>query len=230
MPRYRTARDFVEAQYVRVGLKTLVPLAFCAAAAASAAAHFIIDVLGDYALKHDSYDHLRHGSREVVACVALVLAAMLAGRGLRVCCEIAARNRTRILPRAGSVHEQLAFLFNAVAATVVLVPAMEWLDGRSGGMPVRALDDAFGGSLLLGLATTVVCALMIGAAVYHLARWLISHHDSIATIIETFLRAAEGSTRPCEFDLTRQRITPRRRRTPHALALSKRGPPEMLFT
>src|SRR5580704_1729911 len=89
----------VEAPSVRVGFRTLVSLALCAVAAGAAMAHVAIDVVGDYALTADSYDHLRHGSRDVVSAVALVLAVVLAARGLRLCCEIASLNRSRILLR-----------------------------------------------------------------------------------------------------------------------------------
>jgi hypothetical protein len=214
---------------VRVGLKTLVPLAFCAAALAAATAHFFIDVVGDYALNHDSYDHVRHESRELVAFMAVLLAVILAVRGFQACCEIAARNRTRILPPARRAREGLAFTLAAIGLSVALVPSMEWLDGTLAGMPVVTLGDAFGGSLLLGLATTALCALGVAFAIYRFARWLISHRDSIAAIIETLLRAIDASPCRSQFDLARHGVTPQRRRTLHALALSKRGPPEILY-
>lgn len=215
---------------MRVGLKTLVPLAFCAAASAAAAAHFFIDVLGDYALKHDSYDHLRHGSRELVGFLAVVLAVVLAVRGFRTCCEIAARNRSRIRTPAAPAGEGLAFVVAALGLSAAFVPSMEWLDGTLAGVPVLTLGDAFGGSLLLGLTTTAFCALVVAFVIYRFARWLISHRDSIAAIIETLLHANDGSPYPSHYDPTRPSVTPQRRRTLHALALSKRGPPEMVYT
>jgi hypothetical protein len=215
---------------VRVGLKTLVPLAFCAAASAAAAAHFFIDVVGDYVLNHDSYDHLHHGSRELVGLLAVVLAVVLAVRGFRTCCEIAARNRSRIRTHASPAGEGFAFLIAALGLSVAIVPSMEWLDGSLAGVPVLTLGDAFGGSLLLGLAATAVCALVIGFVIYRFARWLISHRDSIAAIIETLLHTTDGPPCPSHYDLARYGVTPQRRRALHALALSKRGPPEMVYT
>jgi hypothetical protein len=144
----------VEAPGVRVGFRTLVSLALCAAAAGAAMAHVAIDVVGDYALTADSYDRLGHGSRELLSGAALILAVVLAGRGLRICCEIAAVNRTRILVSAPRVRETLGFVVATVAASATLVPMMEWLDGRLAGISVRGIDDAFGGSLWLGLVTT----------------------------------------------------------------------------
>jgi hypothetical protein len=190
-------------------------------------AHFAIDVVGDYALTSDSYDHVSHGSRELVSGVALVIAAIIAARGLRICCEIAAVNRTRILRCTPSLREALGFVVAAVATSATLVPMMEWLDGRLAGVPVRGLDDAFGGSLWLGLATTLACAAGVALLVYGVARWLVSHRDAIVTIIETLLRSVTGIHRPSSYDLSEQLFTPRRRRTPHALRLSKRGPPEL---
>jgi len=214
---------------VRVGFRTLASLALCAATAAAALAHVAIDVAGDYALKVDSYDNLRHGSRELVSLIAVALAFVLAARGLRICCEIAAVNRTRILAPVHRLREGLVFVLMAVGASVMLVPAMEWLDGRLNGVPVRELDDAFGGSLALGLGITILCAAMVALVAYGIARWLISHRDSIAAIIETLLGRTAGKIRPTGYDLARQLFAPRRKRTLHALRLSKRGPPEAVL-
>jgi hypothetical protein len=212
---------------VRVGFRTTVSLLLCAAAAAAAMAHEAIDIVGDYALAHDTYDNLPHSSRELVSGVALLLAVLLAGRGLRFCCAIAAANRARVAQLRLSRSWSAGFVLGVIALTATIVPSMEWLDGRLGGVPVRELDDAFGGSILLGGGTTVVCAALIAFLVYGFARWLISHRDSIATIIETLLRRSDGTARPCSHDLTRCLSTPRRRRTPYALRLCKRGPPDL---
>ncbi len=192
-------------------------------------AHFAIDVVGDYALTNDSYDHLRHGSRELMTGVALVIAALLAARGLHVCCEIAATNRTRLLRPALRLRETLGLLVAAAGASVVIVPAMEYLDGRLDGVPVERLSEAFGGSIPLGLGTTLVCATAVALVVYTIARWLISYRDSIATIIGTLLARIGGAVRPNSYGLVVQLVTPRRRRSPNALRLSKRGPPATSF-
>ncbi|MGC1380260.1 MAG: hypothetical protein WA814_04470 [Candidatus Baltobacteraceae bacterium] len=214
---------------MRVGFRTLFSLALCAAAAAAALAHVAIDVVGDYALSHDTYDNLRHGSRELVSLAALGLAVALAWRGLRLCFEMAAANRARIPRPSGTRFEPIVFVAGAIALTATLVPAMEWFDGRLDGVAVRELGDAFGGSILLGLGTTVLCASLVALAIYAFARWLISHRDSIATIIETLLRRLDGAQRPAGRHLTRHIVSVRRRRTAHALRLTKRGPPEAIF-
>jgi ABC-type glycerol-3-phosphate transport system permease component len=213
---------------VRIGARTLISLGLCAAVTAAVIAHVAIDILGDYALTADSYDSLRHGSRELASFVAFILAVTLAVRGLRICCEIAAANRTRILLPAHRLRDGIGFVLAAMAVAVLLVPAMEWLDGRVDGAPVLSFNAAFGGSLWLGLGTTILCSAIVALAAYAFARWLISHRDSIATIIETLLRRAAGKASSCGYERAR-RIAAPRRRTVHALRLSKRGPPVAIF-
>ena len=167
---------------MRVGLRTLVSLVLCAAAAGAVVTHVAIDFIGDYALAHDSYDSLQHGSRALVGGIALAIAVFLAARGLGTCCAIALRNRTRLPTSPRDARELPAFLLVAVCGSALFVPAMEWLDGRLAGAPVRHLDEAFGGSLLLGIVTTAICASAIAALIYALARWLISYRDAIASI------------------------------------------------
>ncbi len=219
----------VETPGVRVGLRTIVSLALCAATAGAAMAHYAIDVIGDYALARDSYDHVHHGSRDLVTGIALVFAAYLSGRGLWICCEIAAMNRARLRKPALRLRETIGILLAAVGASVGIVPGMEYLDGRLDGTPVLRFADAFGGSVPLGLTTTIVSATLVALLVYAVARWLISHRDSVATVIETLLRRLQGVVRPSGYDLVAQLVTPRRRRAPNALRLSKRGPPATSF-
>jgi hypothetical protein len=210
---------------VRLGLRTLVSLVLFAAMAAAATAHVAIDIVGDYALAHDTYDDVAHSSRELISGLALLIALALATRALRVCFELAAANRTRLPQPSANRREAFGFVFGVIAVSATLVPAMEWLDGRLAGVPVKELDDAFGGSILLGLGTTVVCAIVVASIVYAIARWLISHRDAIATILGTLLRRS-GEDRSFSRDLARHIFAPRRRRTPHALRLCKRGPPD----
>jgi hypothetical protein len=219
----------VEGHRVRVGFRTMASLALCAAAAGAAIAHLAIDVLGDYALPRDSYDHLRHGSRELVTGLALLVAVVLAARGLRVCCDIAAKHRSRLQRPLLGLHETIAMLFGAVTASLAIVPAMEYFDGRLDGIPVRGLSEAFGGSIPLGVATTIAAAGLFAAIVYAVARWLISHRDSIATIIEVLLRPFIGAPRAAGYDRLGRHVMPRRRRAPNALRLAKRGPPATTF-
>jgi hypothetical protein len=215
----------LEGRTARVGIPTLVSLALCAASAAAALAHYAIDIVGDYALPHDTYDGLSHASRELLSGVALLAALALARRGLRACFEIATSRRGNLPAASFSLREWAGFVLAAFAGTAAFVPAMEWLDGCLAGVPVRALDDAFGGSILLGLATTVICAALVASLIYAIAFWLVSHRDDIVAIIVTLCRRSDAASRPCGRDLERGFLSPRRRRTAHALRLCKRGPP-----
>jgi hypothetical protein len=210
---------------VRLGWQTLGVLALCAASAAAALAHYAIDIVGDYALAHDTYDDVAHSSRELVSGIALLLALISASRGLRVCCDLAAYYRGRAQCAKHNRLETLAFFLTTIGAAACFVPAMECLDGGLAGMPVKEIDDAFGGSLALGLGVTIACALAVGFAIYSVARWLISHRDAIATIIETLLRRFSGESAPSGGSLYRYLFAPRRKRTLHAYRLCKRGPP-----
>ncbi|MGA7247339.1 MAG: hypothetical protein WBW89_06245, partial [Candidatus Cybelea sp.] len=127
------------------------------------------------------------------------------------------------------IWEMLGMLAGAVAASTLLVPAMECLDGRLAGVPVRELDDAFGGSITLGIGTTLVCAAAVALLVCGLAHFLISHRDSIATIILTIFGRLSADVRPNGYDRVGLQLTTRRRRAPTALRLAKRGPPATSF-
>jgi hypothetical protein len=213
---------------VRLGFRTLLSLALCAAAAGAVLAHVAIDIVGDYALATDSYDNLHHSSRELISGVALAIAAFLVARGLRGCCEIAQRNRTRLACAAYGMREAVGYSIAAVAASCMLVPAMECLDARLDGTAVRQIGDAFGGSLLIGLVTTAVCAGLVAALIFALSRWLISYRDAIVTILETLLRWNGDAVRRLACDLDRYHLTFRRRAS-YASPLSKRGPPVALL-
>ncbi|HEX3369623.1 MAG TPA: hypothetical protein VHS56_08615 [Candidatus Cybelea sp.] len=212
---------------MRLRFWTLCSLALCAAAAAAAMAHVAIDVIGDFALRHDSYDNLAHGSRELVTAVALLVALTLALRGLKNCCEIAAHNRRRVARIAFGFRQTIAYLVATVLAGCAAVPAMEWLDARADGVTIDGLSDAFGGSVVLGLITTVACAAVVATLVFALARWLISNRESIAAIIETMLRRTGDSPRPSTQNLDRERLT-FADRVAYTLRFSKRGPPVAL--
>ncbi len=171
------------------------------------------------------YDDMVHDSREVVALIAILIAVVLFSRVLRACCERAAagsKQAVTILPGA-----RFAVLFTAAVSALScgIVPLMECFDGALNGASMPELADAFGGSLVLGLGTTIVCAAIVALAVVVAARWLLSHRHTIATLLETLLQIDRGrSPEPrfihCTLDFAAS----------HRLALlavhgSKRGPP-----
>lgn len=212
---------------MRFGYGTLALLGICAALAAAALAHVAIDIVGDYALPHDTYDFIAHNSRDLVTALALAVAGIAALRGLRSCCEHAAANRGRLPVPAISRFQGGAFSLAVIATTAVLVPAMEMLDGRLDGVPVAELDDAFGGSISLGLGTTILCAAIVALVVLAFARWIVSHRDSIATMIGSLVLVREQAKPAASALLFRHVARPQKRRVAPALRRCKRGPPNV---
>ena len=83
-----------------------------------------------------------------------------------------------------------------------------------------AVRDETGRTYAAAAVALLVCAL---------AHWLISHRDSIATMIETLLGRISPAVRPDGYDRVSLRFISRRRRAPTALRLAKRGPPAARF-
>jgi len=211
---------------VRAVFRSLVALFVAAAAGAAACAHYAIDIVGDFALPHDTYDDVAHGSREFLSVLAIAIAAVLALRGLRFCCEIGARERLRVGGPALTVGTGMAFVALTALFACAIVPAMELFDAHLAGRAVDDLGDAFGGSGRLGLGLTMICAVAIATATYALARWLVSQRLAIAAAISSLV-ARDPAPAPSPQRLRGLRISPRRRRSTGALRLSKRGPPSV---
>lgn len=188
-------------------------------------AHGAIDVFADYVVSHPSYDDGAHASRGIAAGVALLLAFALAVRGIRACCEVARVNRGRPSLAPPSLGERLSFSFGVVAAAAALVPAMEYLDGWLDGTPVRGVADAFGGSLVLGLALTVASGAIVAALVYGLARWLLSHRDTIAAIVHTLLGRRPDTAAVVLNSRTGDVVARVHRPSLCSVTFRKRGPP-----
>jgi len=146
-------------------------------------AHVGIDILGDYLVRDDTYDHVAHGSRVLFTLAALGLAA---GAGLYLFTALCAaassiRVRARMLHlRAGSIAG--AFALIALLA-LVTVPVMETIDTLRAGGDVDSLADAFGGSLLLGISTTLGCAAAWSAVIFALGAWLVRYRERVAQLL-----------------------------------------------
>ncbi len=164
---------------------------FSAALLAAVAAHVGIDILGDYLVRDDSYDHIAHGSRELFTIVALLLAAGVGAHLFWQMCAAASsiRTRARFLHLSGKVVIRSST--GVVLIALMLVPAMETIDALRAGADVDSLADAFGSSLLLGTSVTVACALLCCAVVFGLAAWLCRHRESVARIVYELLAVAE---------------------------------------
>lgn len=214
---------------MRVQFRTLISLALCAAATAAALAHFAIDVVGDFALKHDAYDGVAHGSREYAAAFAIGFAVLAAGRGLRACCDLAQRARGRLAPPEFTIPGRVGYALLAISIACMGVPAMEWLDNILDAAPLAQLGDAFGGSLVLGLATTLLCAAFVTAIFYAFARWLLEHRDVIVAMVATLLQRCNHVAAALRIDVDLHGLY-HQASSAVALCLAKRGPPVAIFT
>jgi len=210
---------------VRTVSRSLIALFIAVVSGTAALAHFAIDVVGDYALRHDTFDDVSHESREVLAALALILAATLIVRGLRHCCELGAAHRFRLAAPALAWRTALPFVGGAAIMACVAVPAMEYLDATIAGSSLADLSDAFGGSIALGLSVTLACSSLIAAVVFALARWLVAHRETITAALLVFSRRVFVA--PNTYWIRRRLIAPNRRLTVHALRLCKRGPPNV---
>ncbi|HTU81153.1 MAG TPA: hypothetical protein VMF61_03435 [Candidatus Acidoferrales bacterium] len=204
--------------------RSLVELSLGAAAFAAALAHYAIDVVGDFALAHDTYDDVAHGSREIVTGIAIAIAAIVALRGLRTCCEFTAERRWRRSLPGLSWRALPLFVASAAAGATAIVPLMELTDARCAGIRLDDVGDAFGGSLLLGAGVTVACAIAVACICFSLARWIVSRRDRIVTLVVSLV-ARTVAVVPSAQHVARYFTSPRRRRATCALRLSKRGPP-----
>jgi signal transduction histidine kinase len=200
-------------------------LAICATALlAAVSAHVGIDVLGDYLVRDDSYDHVAHGSRVLFTLCALGLGAAV---GLylfsRLCAVVASlRLRVRML-RLRRAHIAAAIAGIALL-TLLFVPAMETIDALRAGADLNSLADAFGGSLLLGISTSLAGALCWSGLLLGMAAWLVRHRERVACLLVAILRIRHTPRAP-----THERRAPSAvlasapaRRARHR---SKRGPP-----
>ncbi|HEX8805866.1 MAG TPA: hypothetical protein VF741_02910 [Candidatus Aquilonibacter sp.] len=205
-------------------LRTAALVVFASALLAAVTSHVGIDVLGDFLVRDDTYDHLAHGSRVLFTLTALGLGATAGLYLFSHLCAAAASLRLRVrMLRIRRTHAA-GLIACVIALALLLVPLMETIDVLRAGGDVDSLSDAFGSSLLLGISTTTACALLWSGAVLGLAAWLVHRCDRIVTLLATLLqlRRARGAC-----------VHPRRaaaaivasasaRRSRHH---SKRGPP-----
>lgn len=199
-----------------------------AAAAAAVLAHGTIDIIADYLVAHASYDDVSsHDSRGLILALGAVVAGAVALHGLRLCCDAAA-HRSLASPPPPNWRSAPLFVGATMLLASIAVPAMELFDSGLAGTTLASLDDAFGGSMFLGLGTTLTCACAVAIAAFALARWLLSHRDRIIAAIVAIIRFRSreytGPRRSRSF--ADAPICPRRL---SALRRGKRAPPIMLL-
>jgi len=207
---------------VRLGLALLAILS--AALLAAVSAHVGIDILGDYLVRDDSYDHVAHGSRELFTMLALLPAAGVGVRLFSRLCVAAASIRTRVRFLRFSRYQLAGFTVAVVLATLVLVPSMEAIDAARAGVDVDSLADAFGSSMLLGTTVSLVCALIWCGVLFCIALWLSKHRESVARLLYELIAIARGAPSCIHQSRTRETISVATRER-RAQRRSKRGPP-----
>jgi hypothetical protein len=177
-----------EERGVRALSRSLTALLIAAAASAAVLSHYVIDVVADYLVPHASFDDVAsHGSRGVIGAIAVVAAFILARRGFRLCCE-AATNRGARAISPPTWWSGAFFVAATVTFACIAVPLMEIADARWGGAAIDGLDDAYGGSVLLGIVTTALCGIFVGGALFGAVRWLLSRRDRIVAVIASAIR------------------------------------------
>ena len=126
-------------------------------------AHIAIDVIGDFALSHDAYDDVVHGSRTWVVLAATGVLSVVSCALIWSALDHALFDRvgsTRISPIRlvfvqRPIYAGIAVLFLSLAA----VMGMECSDVILSGTKLDGFSQALGGSAWLGVSVTSFCAL-----------------------------------------------------------------------
>lgn len=169
-----------------------------AASAAAVASHLAVDVLGDYLLAHDSYDHVAHHSRSYALVCAAALALSCAWIFIAAAVKDA-RNRSGALRSlvGWSAKRSPWVLIGFVApATVTMLVGMESLDAWVGRDRLPGFASALGGSIPLGLGVALCAAALSGAVLWRTLRAIAQSHREIAMVFERLVRiryCANGS-------------------------------------
>jgi hypothetical protein len=181
-------------------------LVLCAACAAFA--HEAIDLAGDVLLARDTFDGMPHDSRIALAALALTALGIFAvGYLIRV---LDRRGGFDLAAAARFVKHGSAIITGSLAvATLAAVPLMEWSDTLDAGTHIGSAADAYGGSLLLGIATCVLSALAFGMLARAAAAFLCAHEWRIAGLLGVRL-GAQPNRAPCAQHLSPERAASHR--------------------
>jgi hypothetical protein len=166
-------------------------VALASAFVAALVAHVAIDVAGDYLLAHDTYDDHAHGSR-YVASIAFGI-AVFASLSMFVRAVISetrgVRGALRAALQSSIPASPAAFAATVVSLALPLLLAMAWLDSIVAGVPPDDVGDLFGGSLALGIGTTIVVSLATAIAVRALVALAVRFHRSIVRAVCALVHA-----------------------------------------
>lgn len=158
-------------------------------------AHVIIDAAGDYLLPHDAYDGMEHHSRAIFAAIAVVLAAVVALRFLWEALDRRCASLTQLLRglRAARGASPWRFVALVVAVAFVALLAMEYADALSDRVAVDGFEDLLGGSIWLGLGSTIFVSVAVAWCVRFSLHALADWEPVLAALVERLL--ARGSDR-----------------------------------
>jgi len=159
---------------------------------AAAAAHFLLDFIGDFALAHDSYDGMAHGSRLVSFLIVVVIAAAGAVRLIVSALDGANTSTAAFRALVGPLLALSTWRFAAAVASGALlgVVAMQAVDSVFSGARIDDVADALGGSIPLGVAVTLAVSGAIGTAVSRLFHVVSAAHDTIVEMVCSLLIGA----------------------------------------
>jgi hypothetical protein len=189
-----------------VSLSRYVPTAFLGlvllltALVAAAAAHLLIDYIGDFALAHDSYDGMAHHARTLASAVVLIVAIGGILRLLWSALDDGHASTGTFRALVEPVLKLPVWRFAAAVTVVALlaVIAMESADALLDGVRIDDFADVLGGSIPLGIAVTLAMAVCVGVAVSLLFRSLAAvHRDIVEMVCALFVgtRRRTGSQR-----------------------------------
>lgn len=159
-------------------------------------AHVVIDVAGDYLLKHDAYDGMEHHSRAVFAAIAVALAAVVALRFLWEALDRRCASLTELLRglRAARGASPWRFVALAVAVAFAALLAMEYADALSDRVVVDGFEDLLGGSMWLGASSVTLVSVAVAWCVRFALHALADWEPVIAALVERLLgRRSHGS-------------------------------------
>jgi len=199
--------------------------ALCAVAVAAlsaALAHLAIDIAGDYLLPHDAYDDVAHDARTVVAAAAA--AFLLAGAARSLYTSVRAMLGRRGAVAAIRIGSPIVFVGAVIGMSVPLLLAMETIDALAARRDVDDLGDLFGGSIALGLGTTLAVAALVAVTAYAVLRFFLRTRAAVARAIGGLFQTRERASQHPFTGLARQGrlVVARPAPTRHA---AKRGPP-----
>lgn len=158
---------------------------FSAACVAAVASHYAIDAIGDFAIPHDTYDHIGHVSRSIATlcaagfavfgAIVVIIAALSDARRFR--------GALRSVLGAHGLRSPLRLLTAIVPSTYAVLIAMESIDGRIATGLQPGLASALGGSIALGTSSAIAAAVIVALVLWRGLQMLCASERRIASAI-----------------------------------------------